>query len=693
VVASKTKETKNVPNRFELEILHRFRIRQDRVLYRFFVVDPENDENEERENFWKSEGNIAPPYIAGLVSQLINLVEIPKTFRFGLQYISVEGVPSDQASATASRGFAISYDVVFAGDKALRSATFDILDSNGHEEFEKGQLLPTFEKLYGRSQVGDIPSAWRSAGFIDHEVEILTYGKLDLSAADAETILHAKSTTTFRRSPYGEYASAYLLPRFDAKVEKVNPIALTYYYVEEQLAKADGVGKDKSALVVSNRQLSAIVQQNLEALELGMSAPTPKIVFIQGEPGSGKDGFANAIHLGSRLDLHKKHASPFHSRSVAGMNLNQFHIEVLGEMKDGVLVPGLITKSKGGSIFLDEFDKLSQDADAAYSELLRIWEAEEFVPVNGREVLPTEKINWIVAGAFTSTRTTSDLPPDIWSRFTAQIALQSPISSAFVRSSDRAAYVRALIFSFMLGIAAKRVDKNDFRCRMQALCRPKTRVEHFAGSLLFKDPRKGQEGDVLEPSLLMTAVADVLSQYLGAYWVCVLERTDPKSRRGKPLTLDYCCPRRESVDDVWRYITDEILRPDVLRELARTYGRAPELLRVFDCYDSVRAVRQACQVAYDRLFELVIQKAPPPSAGSTPAPPPGPGPITAENIRKLLNETFTTVDLARQGTGLEKLLGQEGLQKVRFGVAGQTLGSGIVSPEKLQQIADLASAI
>jgi hypothetical protein len=668
-------EAQPVPNRFEAEILYYFIVTPRDVLYRFQVLGDSGKQGHETlgepeniETFWeKPPESDAPPYIAGLVSQLINLSEIPKSFRFGLQYVVVDCAPVSDIECAESPQMAISYDVVFAGDRALRSATFDILPEKAKDDFIKGQLWPVFQKRFGIQAEIDIPEGWRSAGFIDHNVEIYAYEKQDPPAATI--VLKAKSTSTYRRSPYGEFASAYVLPRFDvSKTDEPSPIALAGYHLTSNRTS------------VASRILSPIIRQNLEALELGMSAPAPKIVFIQGEPGSGKDGFAKAIHYGSRLDLTKKNASPFNSRSVAGMSLDQFRKETFGEMKDSVLVPGLITKSKGGSIFLDEFDKLAGGADPAYSELLRIWEAKEFVPLSGREVLKTGRINWVVAGAFTSTRATSDLPPDIWSRFTAQIAIQSPISSGFVEEAERSAYIRAVILSFMLGIAANATELSGFRSQMHALCRPETRLAEFAGALLFDD-KKGRGGARLEPSPLLAAVADVLTGYLGAYWVAIFERKDLSREDGSPLTLEYCFPRAiEEPAEGFEYVRDITFAVDTIREWAQSYSRPPELTRVIKCYDSIRAVRQACQVIYDRLFELVVQKTS--------------SQVEAYQIEKLLNEAFTTIDLSRRGNGMERLIGQERLRTLRFG--GESAGEGpaqqaIVAREQLEKIANLAT--
>ncbi|TMJ20509.1 MAG: sigma-54 factor interaction domain-containing protein [Alphaproteobacteria bacterium] len=657
------------PFRFSAEVLYHFSIDPSEVKYALRVNKEFKDDDVL--GFFSSpkpDWATPPPYIVGIVSELINQREIPKYFHFTLQYVT-SGTGSSNRDNVA-----ISYDVVFAGEKALRSATFEVLSKDDCELFFENQLQPIFEEVYpdgGNKEVSPWMRAefpWLYAGFIDHEIEIIGYEK----SPTGGVILKSRCRTTFRRAPYGEYASTYILPRFPKpNGNKMWPVALACYELEVKPPEGPA---DNGTAEITDRKLSPIMQQNLEALELGMSVSTPKIVFIQGEPGSGKEGFATAIHSGSRID-ERKGGPKFSARSVAGMNLDQFKREVLGEEKDGAVIQGLIDKCRGGTIFLDEFDKLGSDADSTYAELLRVWESGEFVPVNARSVRETDGINWIVAGAFTSTRSTSDLPQDIWSRFSTQIAIQNPISSPLVSDDHCPNYIQGLIFSFMLGLGLSKCNqKEGWEKSLQALCRPRSRIDRAAHDLLFT---RGQNvnGERLQPSALMICVSEGLSRYLGTYSVFSLQLRANDRNTKEAKFEEYCLPGpgRPSLDG-----------PSPLNSVLPVVTTPPckdrylppfEVGGIDRCHDSVRAVRQACRVVFDRLFELRIQRAD------------GVADIGSAQIRKLMNEAFTTIDLTRRGNGLERLLCQEDLGNLRFGEKG-------VLPERfLSQIARAAQEV
>lgn len=637
-------------NNIQADILYYFLLGEGRMSYKFKASEKYSEE-EVAKFFSTSPGrkNCPPPYIVGIVSELINQPEIPRSFEIRLQYVSTLG-----QNRSGSK-IAISYDVIYAGDTALRGATFEVLPHADYEVFIKTQLFPVFRELFPDDivNVGSIPSGWMSAGFIDHKVEVYGYDNWRQGQAS----LRARSKSTYRRHPHGEYASAYILPRFPRSDDsKMKPVVL---------ACAD---LDSKGGAVKCRELSRIVQQNLEALELGMSASSPKRVFIQGEPGSGKDGFATAIHLGSRLDLARSKA--FTARSVAAMDLGQFKREVFGEEKDGVLIQGLIGKASGGTIFLDEFDKLANRD--TYAELLRVWEADEYVPVNGREVKKTGDINWVVAGAFTSERPTSDLPSDIWSRFSAQIAIQNPISSPFVLDAERTNYIQALIFSFMLQRGIDKTARSGLRESIRALCRPKSRIDQVLGDLLFSKKQSvdgerhpGAGGSRLEPSPLIVLTAIALARYLGTYWVCSLKSSDAQHPGGQ--IQEFCLPR---------LYVEKLDPPSKLNDLVNQETLTPKWLEQYLCsmtlenmmryYDSVRSVRQSCHVVFDRLFELLIQRPYRPTLVECKTT----HDEYRRQIQKILNEAFTTIDLSRRGSGLERLLRQEDLLKLRFGEQG-----------------------
>lgn len=628
------------------ELLYFFNIERDRVEYDF-VVENGNDPLK-LAGFLNGKYALRspPPYVVGVVTELTAQPEVPKSFRFTLQYVAT-GIRAHHEGEVA-----ISYDVVFSGSRALRSATFEVVPESLEDMsgFFNGQVRPIFENLAGLAGVKAIPNSFLSSGLIEHDVEILTYNR---SGADpSEVELTARCSITFRRSLYGEYASAYLLPRFPQPGEtKASPVVLAYHDLAATKPH------------VTRRVLSNVVRQNLEALELAMSGPKPKVVFVQGEPGSGKEGFAKAIHFGSRFDQIDGKPPPFSARSVAGMDLKQFRREVLGEEKDGTVLPGLITSTRDGTIFLDEFDKIDDQAKNAYSELLRVWEAQEFVPENGRTLRKTGDLNWVVAGAFTSMRSTHDLPPDIWSRFSTQIALQNPISSPFVSEDDQSRYIHGLVLCFLLSRAMAKVGDTACTDSVSALRDNRSRLHKVAADVLLGKERA--QDDRLEPSPLVALMAIALGKYIGKYWSFSLEI---KGLPGEDPKFDtFCMPRTRRPSESSR-LSSVISRRALDRASAR-YVSPLRMRRVAQCYDGVRSVRQASNVVFDRLFELFLQRSKP----RRPAEP--------KQLEKILNEAFTTIDLARRGNGLERLLDEDTLRALRFG------RSGVVCDELVRQMA------
>ena len=628
----------DLTNGFSVDILYDFRIENESSTYRYKVLNTSDKVDDCSKIFFSPtfpcliKYEPLPPYILGIVSHLINRVELSTVFKFCLQYIGTDFCSDIPTKMT------VSYDVVNAGGRQTQCATFEVLSEPAVTGFLTGVLLPTFNKARPEiTNFTEIPLAWRSAGLIDHEVRIVGYDVVGTKVA-----LKARSTVTFRRHPYGEYASALILPRFpDAEATKQNTVVLANY---ELCPKECSITK---------RALSTIVCQNLEALELGISAATPKIVFIQGEPGSGKDGFANAIHHGSAGEGGRPDKA--NARSIAGMDTEQFRREVFGEERDGILIEGLIDKAKGGTIFLDEFDKLHDSATGAYAELLRVWESGEYVPLNGRSVRTANKnVNWVVAGAFTSQRTATDLPPDLWSRFTAQIAIQNPISSSFVDDSERLNYIHSLIFNFMLFNGLAKTGEQKLRKQMDALRQPKSRYADVAGKLLFADGR-GSDGKRLEPSNLMTSLASALTKYLGTYWVCTVRPKRLENNPIQPKAREYCFPKAivaalDPPSNLQDFFPQNNPTPDWLAQ----FSEPLQLVGMVPQYDSVRAIRQSCQVVFSRFFELILQKS---KKGDN---------ITTCQVKKILNEAFTTIDLSRSGSGLEQLIKKVELDNYRF---------------------------
>ena len=242
------------------------------------------------------------------------------------------------------------------------------------------------------------------------------------------------------------------------------------------------------------------IWDSIEKLNSILRTSDNKKVFIKGEPGSGKEVFAHAIHYGSVLSK----PDNLVVRAVAGANTQELRKLLFGREVDGVSLPGLIEKADGGTLFLDEFDKINKDF---YPELLRVLEAEEYVPVDGKEILKVGAVNWIFAGAFMDTDVSnaiSDLPQDFWSRLTSRIEIENPIKFQLTKDAkikgtpSNYSYARVIFLYFFLQEAVEKgqgVDnittnnKGDFRSNIvrtlfiengKGLLKPHKKLKAFA---------------------------------------------------------------------------------------------------------------------------------------------------------------------------------------------------------------------
>jgi transcriptional regulator with GAF, ATPase, and Fis domain len=105
-------------------------------------------------------------------------------------------------------------------------------------------------------------------------------------------------------------------------------------------------------------------------------AHTP--VLIRGEPGSGKERLARAIHVWSARAAH-----PFVSLSCAGVPEATLELELFGHVEGafagaGRARPGRLVVANGGTLFLDEVSELPLTLQ---TRLLRVLQDGEFEPV------------------------------------------------------------------------------------------------------------------------------------------------------------------------------------------------------------------------------------------------------------------------------------------------------------------------
>ncbi len=117
----------------------------------------------------------------------------------------------------------------------------------------------------------------------------------------------------------------------------------------------------------------------LDAISLAKKvAGTDATVLLNGETGTGKEVFAQAIHNGSRRAL-----KPFVALNCSTLNKELLESELFGH-KEGSFTgaskdkKGLMEEADSGTLFLDEIGEMHIDLQA---KLLRVLETREFIKV------------------------------------------------------------------------------------------------------------------------------------------------------------------------------------------------------------------------------------------------------------------------------------------------------------------------
>ena len=114
-------------------------------------------------------------------------------------------------------------------------------------------------------------------------------------------------------------------------------------------------------------------------------APTNASVLLLGETGTGKEVFAQAIHMGSA-----RSGKPFIALNCSAFSTDLLESEIFGH-KAGSFTgaikdkKGLIEEANSGTLFLDEIGEMHYDLQA---KLLRVLETSEFIKVG--DVKPTK---------------------------------------------------------------------------------------------------------------------------------------------------------------------------------------------------------------------------------------------------------------------------------------------------------------
>lgn len=130
---------------------------------------------------------------------------------------------------------------------------------------------------------------------------------------------------------------------------------------------------------------SPAMQEVFKQVALAASSNAP--VLLNGESGTGKELAARAIHRYShRAD------KPFVAVNIASLSPTLAESELFGHVRGAftgadTAREGLLAQAYGGTLFLDEVADIPLSIQV---KLLRALENREFVPVGGREPIPTD---------------------------------------------------------------------------------------------------------------------------------------------------------------------------------------------------------------------------------------------------------------------------------------------------------------
>lgn len=289
------------------------------------------------------------------------------------------------------------------------------------------------------------------------------------------------------RYPLGEFAGFVPIPTFEDPMN-----------IPKHGLVVGSLGNGKSS-EKKDRRHTRTVKFALEELTRILWADGGMTTWIMGQPGSGKEVFAQALHRGAGRALeyeqvkfegsdeasrqhekadflssvtHMELRDGFNAQSVASVTLDEFNNRLFGVSKEGKgrCIVDVIDKLHG-TIFLDEFDK-PEKPFLLYSSLLRVLEAGQFIrrtydETSGRVVETpgiSKNVNWIFAGAFTQVDPRKKVPFDLWSRLKGFIHLRNPLEDSV--DSD---YGSTLFLYWYFRSTAKILDEKTLRPLLSAV--------------------------------------------------------------------------------------------------------------------------------------------------------------------------------------------------------------------------------
>lgn len=252
-----------------------------------------------------------------------------------------------------------------------------------------------------------------------HRSGIISYFCTVIRTGDSVTFI---GEYTLSRYLFGEIGGAVPLPKFPDKLETGGNRIVVGSWVKTN--QRDNDDKPEWKL-----KLSTSAFDNLSNLSRHLQFRDSQITWIMGDPGSGKDLIANALHSGSV----KSRLQTFEPRSMAGVSLKELNKRLFlasNENNKNCLIEEL---EGGGTIFLDEFDKVAEKEEI-YGSMLRILEGKEYLKITDEPQFPVSEeikkyknINWLFAGAFSQSDPRDSVPSDLWSRLTGFISIKNPL--------------------------------------------------------------------------------------------------------------------------------------------------------------------------------------------------------------------------------------------------------------------------
>jgi len=225
---------------------------------------------------------------------------------------------------------------------------------------------------------------------------------LDFKLPDLEGMEILRTIQQERLSPYPIVMTAF--STVENAVAAMKAGAFDYLakpFTDDELLITVSKAVEKKRLVEENLALrqqlvetygfSNIIGENAAIqkifVEISKVAPTDTTVLICGEPGTGKELFARAIHTYSRRAGHQ-----FVAIDCSTLSPTLLESELFGHVKGAFTganrdKPGIFEVAHKGTLFLDEVANLSLEIQG---KLLRVLETHDYKPVGASQVKKTD---------------------------------------------------------------------------------------------------------------------------------------------------------------------------------------------------------------------------------------------------------------------------------------------------------------